>query len=55
MFDYVFSRSSPMIEGSDPLLVGASLLRFHPVEAAMVLTDGARPVHTDSKDAFLSG
>jgi len=55
LFPRIFSRSSPLVEGSSPLVLAGSLLRFHPVEAAMVLTERAQPVRRDSRVAFLGG
>ena len=54
-FPRIFSRSSPSIENSSFLFIAASLLRFHIIEAAMVVVDGRRPMLVDGKVAFISG
>ena len=54
-FPRIFSRSSPSIENSSYVFIAASLLRFHVIEAAMVVVDGRRPMLVDGKVAFISG
>ena len=54
-FPRIFLRSSPSIENSSFVFIAASLLRFHVIEAAMVVVDGRRPMVVDGKVAFISG
>ena len=54
-FPTLFSRSQPAIDRKSPLIYAASLLRFHSVEAAMILMDGMRPMRMGAKIAFLAG
>lgn len=54
-FPTLFSRSQPVIDRKSPLVYAASLLRFHSVEAAMMLMDGAQPMRVGTRVAFVSG
>lgn len=54
-FPALFSRSQPAIEKESPLVFAASLLRFHSVEAAMILVDETRPMKIGPRVAFVGG
>ncbi len=54
-FPTLFSRSTPVIEGGSFLFHAASLLRFHPFEASLMLMNGRGPARTEDKVSFLSG
>ena len=54
-FPTLYTRSPPVIERRSPLVYAASLLRFHSVEAAMMLTDGTQPMRMGDKIAFVGG
>lgn len=54
-FPTLFYRSTPVIERGASLFTAASLLRFHFVEAAMVLVEGRKPMHIGNKVAFVAG
>jgi len=44
-----------MVEADSPTIIGASLLRFHPIEAALLLVRGLAPARENSKSLFVSG
>jgi len=55
LFQYVFSRTTPVVEADSPTMVGASLLRFHPVDAALLLIKDLKPARVNSRCLFVSG
>ena len=54
-FPALFFRSTAAIERGSFLLYAASLLRFHVIEAAMILVDKRQPMQIGDKVAFISG
>ena len=54
-FPGVFSRATPVVYAHQPLIFGASLLRFHPIEAALVLAEKLDYVKEGTRERFLSG
>jgi CBS domain-containing protein len=56
VFPLLFSRSSPAVEKDSPMVFAASMIRFHPVDAAIVLVeDGLQPLQIGGKGVFLGG
>jgi len=55
VFPGAFSRATPIVHEQQPLLFGASLLRFHPIEAALVLTETFDHSNAGPREKFLSG
>ena len=51
----LFTRSYPIAQKDSPTVVAGSMLRYHPIEAAMILVEGAQPLRFDTKHMFLSG
>jgi len=51
----VFSRSTPVVPGDEPLVVGASLLRFHPIEAALLVSNDRKATGSTAKQRFIGG
>lgn len=54
-FPALFFRSTAAIESGSFLLYAASLLRFHVIEAAMILVEKRQPMQIGDKVAFISG
>ena len=55
-FPMIFSRSSPAVEENSPMVLAGSLMRFHPVDAALLLMEkGLQPLRVGSKGVFLGG
>ena len=54
-FPTAFMRTSPSVYRKSPIIQAASLLRYHSIEAALVLVDEILPMKTGSKFAFVSG
>jgi CBS domain-containing protein len=55
-FPQIFSRSSPAVEKDSPTIYAASMIRFHPVDAAILLMDdGLQPFRVGRKGMFLGG
>ncbi|MDG6985912.1 MAG: CBS domain-containing protein [Nitrososphaerota archaeon] len=48
-------KSTPAVDRRSPLIYAASLLRFHSVEAAMVLVEDMKPLKMGNKTAFVGG
>lgn len=53
LFSSTFSRSSPMVEADSPTVTAASWLRFHLIEAALVLMRNLEPMRMGTKHLFL--
>ncbi len=53
VFPSLFSKSCPVAEGGSPLIMVASLLRFHSTDAAMLLVDGKEPMRVQGRFAFV--
>jgi len=54
-FPGVFSRATPIVHEQQPLIFGASLLRFHPIEAALVLSQSFNDSSEGPREKFLGG
>ena len=54
-FPGAFSRATPIVYAHQPLIFGASLLRFHPIEAALVLAENLDYGKDGTRERFLSG
>jgi CBS domain-containing protein len=55
LFPSVFVRSMPMVEADSYMLSAGSVLRFHGVEAALVLAEGLEPLKLGNKCLFVGG
>lgn len=54
-FPSLFSRSSPVVDRKSPLIITASLLRFHFIESAVMLVEKTRPMLVGDRIAFVGG
>jgi CBS domain-containing protein len=55
LFPSVFARSFPMVEAGSYMLSAASVLRFHGIEAALVLSERLEAKRIEKKYLFMGG
>jgi CBS domain-containing protein len=55
LFPSIFGRSFPVVEPSAFMLTASSVLRFHGIEAALVLADHYKPMRNGKKVLFIGG